>query len=56
MSPNLCDIINARKRKGRKQKMKGQMTIADIEYLERKKTTKREEFLDQMDEIIPWGS
>ena len=36
--------------------MKGQMTIADIEYSERKKTTKREEFLDQMDEIIPWGS
>ena len=56
MSPSLCGIINARKRKGRKQKMKGQMTIADIEYSERKKTTKREEFLDQMDEIIPWGS
>ena len=56
MSSNLCGIINTGQRKDRKQKMKGQMTIADIEYSERKKTTKREEFLDQMDEIIPWGS
>lgn len=31
-----------------------QTTLADFEYGCRKKTTKREEFLDIMDEIIPW--
>jgi IS5 family transposase len=32
----------------------GQMTFSDIEYSGRKKTTKREKFLDAMDSIIPW--
>ena len=31
-----------------------QQTFSDIEYSNRKKKTKREEFLDSMDEIIPW--
>lgn len=31
-----------------------QDTFADIEYSIRKKKTKREEFLEIMDEIIPW--
>lgn len=31
-----------------------QMTLTDMEYSNRKKKTKREEFLDSMDEIIPW--
>ena len=31
-----------------------QMTFGDIEYSMRKRTTKREEFLDIMNEIIPW--
>jgi IS5 family transposase len=34
--------------------MKGQPTFADIEYAERKRKTKREEFLNTMEEIIPW--
>lgn len=33
----------------------GQMTLTDLEYSNRKKKTKREEFLDAMDEIIPWS-
>ena len=32
-----------------------QLTMADIEYSNRKKKTKREEFLDTMEEIIPWA-
>lgn len=32
----------------------GQQTFTDIEYSNRKKKTKREEFLEIMDEIIPW--
>ena len=32
-----------------------QLTLADIEYSNRKKKTKREKFLDAMDEIIPWS-
>ncbi|SCY16156.1 Transposase DDE domain-containing protein [Butyrivibrio sp. INlla14] len=32
-----------------------QLTMADIEYSNRKKKTKREEFLDAMEEIIPWS-
>ena len=32
----------------------GQMTFSDLEYSKRKRITKREEFLDIMDEIIPW--
>jgi IS5 family transposase len=31
-----------------------QQTFSDIEYGKRKKKTKREEFLDMMEEIIPW--
>ena len=30
------------------------MTFGDIEYGNRKRITKREEFLDIMEEIIPW--
>ena len=32
-----------------------QLTMTDIEYSNRKKKTKREEFLDAMEEIIPWA-
>ena len=32
-----------------------QITLTDIEYSNSKKKTKREEFLDAMDEIIPWS-
>lgn len=32
-----------------------QITLTDLEYSNRKKKTKREEFLDSMDEIIPWS-
>ncbi len=31
-----------------------QMTLTDIEYSNRKKKTKRESFLDAMEEIILW--
>lgn len=31
-----------------------QQTFSDIEYSNRRKKTKREEFLDAMDKIIPW--
>ena len=31
-----------------------QQTISDLEYSARKRKTKREEFLDTMEEIIPW--
>ena len=31
-----------------------QQSFSDIEYSMRKKTTKREEFLNVMEEIIPW--
>lgn len=31
-----------------------QQTLSDMEYSYRKKKTKREEFLDIMEEIIPW--
>ena len=31
-----------------------QITFSDVEYGNRKRTTKREEFLDIMEEIIPW--
>lgn len=34
--------------------MNGQMTFADIEYANRKRVTKKETFLNQMEEIIPW--
>lgn len=29
-------------------------TFSDIEYSNRKRITKREEFLDIMEEIVPW--
>jgi len=32
-----------------------QMTFSDMEYSGRKKTTRREKFLDAMDGVIPWG-
>ncbi len=32
----------------------GQLSLSDFEYSNRKKKTKREEFLEIMDEIIPW--
>lgn len=32
-----------------------QQTFSDIEYSNRRKKTKREEFLDSMDDMIPWG-
>jgi len=32
----------------------GQHTFSDIEYSNRRKKTKREEFLDSMEQIIPW--
>lgn len=32
-----------------------QLTLTDMEYSNRKKKTKREVFLDAMDEIIPWS-
>ena len=31
-----------------------QQTFSDYEYSNRKRKTKREEFLEIMDEIIPW--
>ena len=34
--------------------MKDQITLTDVEYGNRKKATKREEFLNKMEEIIPW--
>ena len=34
--------------------MKEQQSFSDIEYGMRKRTTKREEFLEVMDEVICW--
>lgn len=34
--------------------MNKQQSIADIEYANRKRKTKRDEFLETMDELIPW--
>ena len=34
--------------------MKEQMSFTDVEYSQRKRKTKREQFLDCMDEITPW--
>ena len=34
--------------------MKNQQTFTDLEYSSRKRITRREEFLDTMDSIIPW--
>lgn len=33
----------------------GQQTLSDLEYANRRKKTKREAFLDSMNEIIPWN-
>ena len=38
----------------REEKEMSQTTFSDIEYSNRKRVTKREEFLDIMEEIIPW--
>ena len=35
--------------------MKQQQIFADVEYSGRKRTTKREKFLEMMEEIIPWA-
>ena len=32
-----------------------QQTLSDIEYSNRRRKTKKEEFLDAMDDIVPWG-
>ena len=32
----------------------GQLSFTEAEYSRRKRRTKKEEFLDSMDEIIPW--
>ena len=34
--------------------MKNEMTLTDVEYNQRKRVTKKEEFLNSMDKIIPW--
>ena len=31
-----------------------QLTLSDLEYSNRKRKTKREQFLEMMDQIIPW--
>jgi len=38
----------------RGRRIMGQMSLSDFEYSNRKRKTKREEFLEIMDEIIPW--
>jgi hypothetical protein len=45
------DIIKPTNKGGKKVK---QGTFTDIEYSGRKKKTRREEFLEIMDEIISW--
>jgi hypothetical protein len=35
--------------------MNDQISFVDMEYANRKKKTKREEFLEEMDRIIPWS-
>lgn len=42
--------------KGKRGKdMEKQLNFADIEYANRRRTTKREEFLNKMDSVIPWN-
>lgn len=36
--------------------MKKQLNFTDIEYSNRRRTTKREEFLKKMDQILPWAA
>lgn len=45
---------NRKKKKSRRKRKMSQMTFSDYEYSLRKRKTKREEFLDIMNEIIPW--
>lgn len=47
----MCDIIEV---KGA-ECMDYQQSFTDLEYSNRKRKTKREEFLEMMDEIIPWN-
>ena len=35
--------------------MEKQINFADIEYENRRRKTKREEFLEKMESVIPWG-
>ena len=49
-----CGIIGIRKRRGRKA-MEKQINFADIEYGNRGRKTKREEFPEKMESVIPWG-
>ena len=35
--------------------MKKQSSFTDIEYSQRRRKTKREEFLEKMDKVVPWG-
>ena len=35
--------------------MEKQINFVDIEYGNRRKVTKREEFLNKMETVIPWG-
>jgi IS5 family transposase len=35
--------------------MTQQATTSDMEYANRKRTTKRESFLNMMNEIVPWS-
>ena len=34
--------------------MNGQQSFSDMEYANRKRKTRREEFLEAMNEVIPW--
>lgn len=36
------------------KQMNKQQSFADMEYANRKRKTKRDEFLEIMDEVIPW--
>ncbi len=51
-SPPKCDIIKIAQKGD--EDMGKQMSLADYEYGQRKRRTKRDEFLECMDEIIPW--
>ena len=35
--------------------MEKQLNFTDMEYSKRRRTTKREEFLNRMDQLLPWG-
>ena len=47
-----CGIIELSQKRG--AVMGKQMSFTDYEYSQRKRKTKREEFLECMDEITPW--